>query len=72
MNCEGDEEETGLEGGGGVVVFLWTVVTHGLEVSFRDRHWEPDSSPLPKKYSKNKWGIKILLQEKKNPSKSSR
>lgn len=53
MNCEGDEEETGLKGGGGVVVFLWTVVTHGLEVSFRDRHWEPDSSPLPKKYSKN-------------------
>lgn len=32
----------------GIVCFLWTVVTHGLEVSFKDKRWDPDSSPLTK------------------------
>lgn len=38
--CDGEEEETGWgsgEGGLGFVRFLWTVVSHGLEVSLKDK-----------------------------------
>jgi len=55
-------------GGGDLFVFLWTVVTHGLEVSFKDKCWEPDSSSLTKTQSKNMTGNKMLAQ-KLNPSK---
>lgn len=56
----------------GFVCFLWTVVTHGLEVSFKDKCWEPDSSSLAKKkntVNTPKWGMKCWRRKKKNPSR---